>query len=98
MNTLANVLQRLRRRALDNNEAYFQVADLLDAYLRHRDAKAFAALVPREMVGNWLHGVAHRTACKLRATIAKRWHKEHEAALIPKKYFEKPDVEQIFLN
>jgi RNA polymerase sigma factor (sigma-70 family) len=34
---------------------------------------------PREMVGNWLYGVAHRTALKARATICKRWHKERAA-------------------
>src|ERR1700680_3643393 len=29
-----------------------------------------ASVVPREMVANWLYGVAHRTALKARATTA----------------------------
>ena len=31
-----------------------------------------ATVMPREMVGNWLYGVAHQTAVRLRATAAKR--------------------------
>jgi RNA polymerase sigma factor (sigma-70 family) len=31
-----------------------------------------ASVVPREMVGNWLHGVAYRTALRARAVTAKR--------------------------
>src|SRR5262245_28301802 len=31
-----------------------------------------AAVVPREMVANWLHGVARQTAVRLRAAAAKR--------------------------
>ena len=30
-----------------------------------------ASIVPREMVANWLYGVAHQTALKARATAAK---------------------------
>lgn len=33
-------------------------------------------IVPREMVGNWLYGVAYRTAMKARAVLAKRKYKE----------------------
>jgi RNA polymerase sigma factor (sigma-70 family) len=35
-----------------------------------------ASIVPREMVGNWLYGVAHRTALKARTTFAKRRARE----------------------
>src|SRR5690349_12583926 len=31
-----------------------------------------ASVRPREMVGNWLYGVAHQTALKARATVTRR--------------------------
>src|SRR5438034_3130320 len=34
------------------------------------------SIVPREMVGNWLYGVAYRTAMKARTVLAKRRDKE----------------------
>jgi RNA polymerase sigma factor (sigma-70 family) len=40
-----------------------------------------ATVVPRAQVGNWLYGVAHRTALKARAGNGRRRRKEHEAAL-----------------
>jgi RNA polymerase sigma factor (sigma-70 family) len=42
-----------------------------------------ASIVPREMVGNWLHGVAHQTALKARATIAKRGVREKQVTAMP---------------
>jgi RNA polymerase sigma factor (sigma-70 family) len=38
------------------------------------------AILPRAQVGNWLHGVAHKTALKARAMNSKRRVKEQEAA------------------
>ena len=35
-----------------------------------------ASVVPREAVGNWLYGVAHQTAVRLRAMAAKRGGRE----------------------
>jgi RNA polymerase sigma factor (sigma-70 family) len=42
-----------------------------------------AAIVPREMVGNWLYGVAHQTALKARATLAKRRTREKQIPVMP---------------
>src|SRR5262249_57638676 len=35
-------------------------------------ARKAASVVPRELVGNWLYGVAHRTALKARSMAARR--------------------------
>jgi RNA polymerase sigma factor (sigma-70 family) len=43
-------------------------------------AKRAASVVPRAMVGNWLYGVARRTALKARVAAARRRAKEREAA------------------
>ncbi len=42
-----------------------------------------ASVMPREMVGNWLYGVAHQTALKARATAAKQRTRERQVAEIP---------------
>jgi RNA polymerase sigma factor (sigma-70 family) len=42
-----------------------------------------ASIVPREMVGNWLYGVARQTALKARATTAKRWTRERQRTEMP---------------
>jgi RNA polymerase sigma factor (sigma-70 family) len=42
-----------------------------------------AAVVPREMVANWLYGVAHQTALKARATTAKRRARERQVTEMP---------------
>src|SRR5215475_3788677 len=41
------------------------------------------SVVPREMVGNWLYGVARQTALKARATAAKRKERERQLAEMP---------------
>jgi RNA polymerase sigma factor (sigma-70 family) len=46
-------------------------------------ARKAAAVVPREMVANWLYGVAHRTALKARATAARRGARERQVAAMP---------------
>jgi RNA polymerase sigma factor (sigma-70 family) len=40
-------------------------------------------IVPREMVGNWLYGVAHQTALKARATRAKQRSREKQVMELP---------------
>lgn len=42
-----------------------------------------ASVVPREMVANWLYGVAYRTAMKARATTGKRRRTEPQVAELP---------------
>src|SRR5262249_59241837 len=42
-----------------------------------------ASISPREMVGNWLYGVAHQTALKARATAAKQRARERQVADMP---------------
>jgi RNA polymerase sigma factor (sigma-70 family) len=42
-----------------------------------------ASVRPRDMVGNWLYGVAHQTALKARATAAKHRARERQVADMP---------------
>jgi RNA polymerase sigma factor (sigma-70 family) len=51
-----------------------------------------ASIVPREMVVNWLFGVAHRIAKKARALQAKRRTKEREGTTMPEPQAPEPDV------
>jgi RNA polymerase sigma factor (sigma-70 family) len=46
-------------------------------------ARKAASVVPREMVGNWLYGVAHTTAVRVRAANAKRRAREKQVANMP---------------
>jgi RNA polymerase sigma factor (sigma-70 family) len=41
------------------------------------------SVTPREMVGNWLHGVAYQTARKARAMVAKKRGRERPVAEVP---------------
>ncbi len=50
------------------------------------------AIVPREMVGNWLYGVAHRTALKARTMMAKRRTREKQSAAMPETVVEQQDL------
>jgi RNA polymerase sigma factor (sigma-70 family) len=42
-----------------------------------------ASIVPREMVANWLYGVAHQTALKARATATKKKGRERQVTEMP---------------
>src|SRR5579862_8862500 len=42
-----------------------------------------ATIVPREMVGNWLYGVAYQTAVKAKAMASKRQAREKQVEEMP---------------
>jgi len=46
-------------------------------------ARRAAAVRPREQVGNWLYGVAYRTALKARAVLARRRSREKQVDVMP---------------
>jgi RNA polymerase sigma factor (sigma-70 family) len=50
-----------------------------------------ASVVPREMVSNWLFGVAHQTALKARSTAAKRGRRETQVSPMPEPAQPEPD-------
>jgi RNA polymerase sigma factor (sigma-70 family) len=51
-----------------------------------------ASVMPREMVANWLYGVAHQTALKARATAAKRRTRERQVTEMPEPAVAQPDL------
>jgi RNA polymerase sigma factor (sigma-70 family) len=71
------VCRRVLQNAHDAEDA-FQATFLV--FLR----KA-ASILPREYVGNWLYGVAYRTALKARTLAAKRRVKESQVRTMPKR-------------
>src|SRR4029077_19663311 len=42
-----------------------------------------SSVMPRELIGNWLYGVASRTALKMRGARKRRQVKERQAAKFP---------------
>src|SRR5262249_9000835 len=67
------------RRLLDN---YHDAEDAFQATFLVLARKA-ASLRPREMVANFLYGVARQTALKRRATAARRKGRERQVATLP---------------
>lgn len=55
-------------------------------------ARKASTIVPKEMVGNWLYGVAYRTALKARAASAKRKAKERQVTDMPGRDSQEPRV------
>jgi RNA polymerase sigma factor (sigma-70 family) len=51
-----------------------------------------ATIVPREMVANWLHGVAHNTAIKARAMADKHHARERQVKEMPEPEAGEPDL------
>ncbi|MEO2090166.1 MAG: sigma factor, partial [Gemmataceae bacterium] len=45
--------------------------------------KKAATLPNRDMVGNWLYGVAHQTAVRMRAMVAKQGVREKQVTVMP---------------
>jgi RNA polymerase sigma factor (sigma-70 family) len=54
-------------------------------------AKKAAGVVPREMVANWLYGVAHQTALLARRTAARKAARERQVTQMPDPAAEQPD-------
>ena len=72
---ILGVCRRLLRNSTDAEDA-FQATFLVLV-------RKAATIVPREMVANWLYGVAQQTALKARATKAKRKAREKQVAEMP---------------
>ncbi len=65
------------RRVLRN---YHDAEDAFQATFLVRKA---ALIASRELLANWLYGVAHQTALKARATAAKRCARERQVKEMP---------------
>jgi RNA polymerase sigma factor (sigma-70 family) len=50
-----------------------------------------ASIAPRELVGNWLYGVAHQTALQARRTAARRRAREVQVTVMPDAAAVQPD-------
>src|SRR5262249_2315706 len=51
-----------------------------------------ATVVPREIVANWLYGVAHMTAHRLKVSAAKGRRREKQVAELPEPAVAEPDL------
>ena len=56
-------------------------------------ARRASAVRPRSAVGNWLYGVAYRTAVKARAVLARRRSRERQVDAMPEPPAERPSDE-----
>jgi RNA polymerase sigma factor (sigma-70 family) len=76
------------RRVLSN---YHDAEDAFQATFLVLVRKA-GSVMPKEMVGNWLYGVAHQTARKVKATRAKRRIREPQQTTMPEPAVVEPDL------
>jgi RNA polymerase sigma factor (sigma-70 family) len=51
-----------------------------------------ASIVSRELLANWLYGVAHQTARKARATTTRRNERERQVAVLPEPAMAEPEL------
>jgi RNA polymerase sigma factor (sigma-70 family) len=57
-----------------------------------------ASVVPREMVANWLYGVARQTALKARSSAARRQRREKQVTAMPELESAQPDTREELLE
>jgi RNA polymerase sigma factor (sigma-70 family) len=55
-------------------------------------ARKASSIRPREMVGNWLYGVAHKTALRAQSVLAKRRIRERQMNPMPDREAPAPDL------
>ena len=79
------------RRALPNQQ---DAEDAFQATFLVLARKA-ASILPRELVGNWLFGVACRTARKVKATAARHRAREKQVEALPETPVEGEDVDEL---
>jgi RNA polymerase sigma factor (sigma-70 family) len=58
-------------------------------------ARKAATVLPRAMVGNWLHGVAYRTARRAKAVAARRWAREKQVIHMPEPIVETDPLQEL---
>jgi RNA polymerase sigma factor (sigma-70 family) len=76
------------RRVLDSHQ---DAEDAFQATFLVLVRKA-GAVTPREMVANWLYGVAHQTALKARANTARRRGREKQVTAMPERALEQQQL------
>lgn len=79
------------RRVIGGGAQHHDAEDAFQATFLVLVRKA-ASIVQREKVANWLYGVAHQVALKVRATTAKRRGREKQVTVMPEPAFEPQEL------